>query len=77
MDLRTARADALKAQSELQAAQAHLAGMLQIPERGLAKINTDIDLIPLKAPRDGTCAGCGWGFRSRSPPHPHRRAPRR
>jgi membrane fusion protein, heavy metal efflux system len=53
MDLRSAKADASKASSELQAARAHLAGMLQMPERGLAKINLDIDFIPLKAPRAG------------------------
>ena len=42
-----------KAFASLAAARAHLAGMLQVPERGLEKLDIDSDAMPIKAPHDG------------------------
>lgn len=42
-----------KAFANLTAARAHLAGMLQVPERGLEKLDIDADRMPIKAPHKG------------------------
>jgi cobalt-zinc-cadmium efflux system membrane fusion protein len=53
MQYRSAAADYEKATAELRAARAHLAGMLQVPERGIEGLNIDADSIPIKTPREG------------------------
>lgn len=42
-----------KAFASLTAARSHLAGMLQVPERGLDGLDIDADAMPIKAPHDG------------------------
>ncbi len=53
LQFQSARADSAKAGAMLRAARAHLAGMLQLPERGLKEISLDIDALPIKTPRAG------------------------
>jgi len=53
MDYRNAVSESARAQSELQVARAHLADMLQVPERGLDSHVLTSDAFPIKSPRDG------------------------
>jgi cobalt-zinc-cadmium efflux system membrane fusion protein len=53
MDYRNAVSGSARAQSELQVARAHLAGMLQVPERDLDSHVLSSDTFPIKSPRDG------------------------
>jgi RND family efflux transporter MFP subunit len=53
MDYRNAVSESARAQSELQVARAHLAEMLQVPERGLDSHVLTSDAFPIKSPRDG------------------------
>jgi membrane fusion protein, heavy metal efflux system len=53
MDYRNAASESARAQSELQVARAHLAGMLQLPERSLDSRVLTRDTFPIKSPRDG------------------------
>jgi cobalt-zinc-cadmium efflux system membrane fusion protein len=53
LQYQNALAEQEKAAAALRAAQAHLAGMLQVPERGLERLNVDADAMPIKTPRAG------------------------
>jgi cobalt-zinc-cadmium efflux system membrane fusion protein len=53
LQYRNAEADAAKAAASMRAARAHLAGMLQVPERGLDRLDLDADAMPIRTPRDG------------------------
>ncbi len=53
LDYQSALAGVQKAAAEFRAARAHLAGMLQVPERGLERLDIDSDAMPIKTPRDG------------------------
>lgn len=53
MDYQNATADFAKAQAMLQATRAHLAGMLQVPETGLTRLDLNADAMPIVAPHPG------------------------